>query len=91
VVRTTDFVIGRGRAACDLPILDNRIARKHAAVIHRNGRYYLKDLGSVDGVHYNDIGMQRQAQALFPVVSRELAVSSQGKRSASATDGAATR
>ncbi|TMQ09620.1 MAG: FHA domain-containing protein [Deltaproteobacteria bacterium] len=52
VVTTTDFVIGRNRVACDLPILDNRIARKHAAVIHRNGRYYLKDLGSADGVHY---------------------------------------
>ena len=51
-VTTTDFVIGRSRAACDLPILDNKIARKHAAVIHRNGRYYLKDLGSADGVHY---------------------------------------
>jgi len=28
--------------------------------------------GTVDGVHYNDIGMQRQAQALFPVVSKIL-------------------
>jgi pSer/pThr/pTyr-binding forkhead associated (FHA) protein len=53
VVTTTDFVIGRSRAACDLPIFDNRIAGKHAAVIHRNGLYYLKDLGSLDGVHYN--------------------------------------
>ena len=51
-VTTTNFVIGRAREACDLPILDIRVAGKHAAVIHRNGTYYLKDLGSEDGVHY---------------------------------------
>jgi hypothetical protein len=28
--------------------------------------------GTVDGVHYNDIGMQRQAQCLFPIVSKVL-------------------
>ncbi|SIO16889.1 Inosine-uridine preferring nucleoside hydrolase [Singulisphaera sp. GP187] len=28
--------------------------------------------GTVDGVHYNDIGMQRQAQYLFPIVSKVL-------------------
>jgi lysophospholipase L1-like esterase len=28
--------------------------------------------GTVDGVHYNDIGMQRQAQSLFPIVSKVL-------------------
>ena len=28
--------------------------------------------GTVDGVHYNDLGMQRQAQSLFPIVSRVL-------------------
>jgi hypothetical protein len=47
--------------------------------------------GTVDGVHYNDIGMQRQAQTLFPVISRELATSPRDKRSTSAPDGAATR
>jgi hypothetical protein len=28
--------------------------------------------GTVDGVHYNDIGMQRQAQSLLPIVSKAL-------------------
>jgi len=28
--------------------------------------------GTVDGVHYNDIGMQRQAQSLFPIISKVL-------------------
>ena len=29
--------------------------------------------GTVDGVHYTDIGMQRQAQSLFPIVAKVLA------------------
>ena len=28
--------------------------------------------GTVDGVHYTDIGMQRQAQSLFPIVAKVL-------------------
>ena len=28
--------------------------------------------GTVDGVHYTDIGMQRQAQSLFPIVAKAL-------------------
>ena len=28
--------------------------------------------GTVDGVHYNDLGMERQAQALFPVLTKIL-------------------
>jgi hypothetical protein len=51
-VTTTEFVIGGNREACDLAILDNNVARKHAAVIHRNGTYYLKDLGSTNGIVY---------------------------------------
>ncbi len=38
--------------------------------------------GTVDGVHYTDIGMQRQAQALFPIVSKVL-----GKGAATKGDG----
>lgn len=28
--------------------------------------------GTVDGVHYNDLGMERQAQALLPIVSKAM-------------------
>jgi hypothetical protein len=46
------FIIGRGTKSSDLPIRDGNISRKHAAVIRRNGDYYIKDLGSTNGIDY---------------------------------------
>ncbi len=46
------FIIGRGAKASDLAIKDANISRKHAAVIYHNGAYYLKDLGSTNGIEY---------------------------------------
>jgi hypothetical protein len=46
------FIIGRGSKTSDLPIKDGNISRKHAAVIRRNGMYYIKDLGSTNGIDY---------------------------------------
>ena len=46
------FIIGRGAKSSDLPIRDGNISRKHAAVIRRNGAYYMKDLGSTNGVDF---------------------------------------
>lgn len=46
------FVIGRDGKSADLVLRDGVMSRKHAAVIYRNGTYYLKDLGSTNGVRY---------------------------------------
>jgi pSer/pThr/pTyr-binding forkhead associated (FHA) protein len=46
------FIIGRGTKSSDLPIKDANISRKHAAVILHNGSYYLKDLGSTNGIEF---------------------------------------
>ena len=46
-----EFVIGRNKAS-DLAIRDGKISRKHAGVIRRNEQFYIKDLGSVHGIHY---------------------------------------
>lgn len=46
------FTIGRGSTGTDLPIKDNNISRKHAMVIKRHGTYYIKDLGSTNGIGY---------------------------------------
>jgi len=46
------FIIGRGVKSSDLPIKDGNISRKHAAVIRRNGTYFIKDLGSTNGIDY---------------------------------------
>lgn len=47
------FVIGRGSKYSDLPIKDANISRRHCAIVRRDGGYYVKDLGSTNGVEYN--------------------------------------
>jgi hypothetical protein len=51
-VTKTQFIIGRGAKASDLAIKDANVSRKHAAIIFHNGAFYLKDLGSTNGVEY---------------------------------------
>jgi len=46
------FIIGRGLKTSDLAIKDGNISRKHAAIIYHNGAYYIKDLGSVNGIEF---------------------------------------
>jgi hypothetical protein len=52
VIDKDQFIIGRGTKSSDLPIRDGNISRKHAAVVRRNGEYYIKDLGSTNGIDY---------------------------------------
>lgn len=51
-VQKEEFVIGRGSKSADLAIKDGNISRRHAAVVFHNGAYYLKDLGSTNGVEF---------------------------------------
>lgn len=51
-VQKDEFVIGRGSKSADLAIKDGNISRRHAAVVFHNGAYYLKDLGSTNGVEF---------------------------------------
>jgi hypothetical protein len=46
------FVIGRDRDKAALAIRDGTISREHAAVLFRDGIYYLKDLTSTLGIVY---------------------------------------
>jgi hypothetical protein len=47
-----EFVIGRSAKAADLPIKDGNISRRHAAVVFQDGAFFLKDLGSTNGVEF---------------------------------------
>lgn len=51
-VTKEEFIIGRGTKTADLPIKDGNISRRHAAVIWQNGGWYIKDLGSTNGVEF---------------------------------------
>ncbi len=52
-ISSDQFIIGRGAKSSDLVIKDANISRKHAAIIFHNATYYIKDLGSTNGVEYN--------------------------------------
>ncbi len=51
-ITSGQFIVGRGSKSSDLAIKDPNISRKHAAVIFHNGAFYIKDLGSTNGVEY---------------------------------------
>jgi hypothetical protein len=52
-VNKEEFVIGRGSKTADLPIKDGNISRRHAAIVLQSGAFYMKDLGSTNGIEFN--------------------------------------
>lgn len=47
-----EFVIGRGQKFSDLPIKDANISRRHCSIVRRGADYFIKDLGSTNGVEF---------------------------------------
>jgi len=47
------YVIGRGAKYSDLAIKDANISRRHCAVVRRGSNFYIKDLGSTNGIEFN--------------------------------------
>jgi pSer/pThr/pTyr-binding forkhead associated (FHA) protein len=52
-VNKAEFVIGRGSKTADLPIKDGNISRRHAAIVFENGGFYMRDLGSTNGIEFS--------------------------------------
>ena len=52
LVNKEEFVIGRGAKTADLAIKDGNISRRNAAVVFQGGAFYMKDLGSTNGVEH---------------------------------------
>ncbi|MEM7447264.1 MAG: FHA domain-containing protein [Myxococcota bacterium] len=48
-----EFIIGRGSKTADLPIKDGNISRRHAAIVFQEGQWYIRDLGSTNGVEFS--------------------------------------
>jgi pSer/pThr/pTyr-binding forkhead associated (FHA) protein len=55
------FVIGRGKNASDLTIKDPNVSRQHALIEFSDGRYYIVDMGSTNGVEFRGQKVQRKA------------------------------
>lgn len=49
------FVIGRGKKYSDMAIKDANISRRHCAIVRRDGEYFIKDLGSTNGIEYGGV------------------------------------
>ncbi len=60
VVNKDRFIIGRGKQSSDLTIKDPNVSRQHAVVEYSDGRYYMVDMGSTNGVEYGGRRVQRQ-------------------------------
>lgn len=67
-VDRSTFVIGSKRGGVDFLVQNNpAISRRHAAIITRRGSYFLKDMGSSNGVFLGGQRLQRnQETALSP-------------------------
>jgi hypothetical protein len=48
-----EYVLGRDRSTCDIIINDARASRHHAKIYSRGGRYFIQDLGSMNGTFVN--------------------------------------
>ncbi|MEZ4288480.1 MAG: FHA domain-containing protein [Polyangiales bacterium] len=48
-----EFIIGRGSKTADLAIRDGNISRQHAAIVFHDGAYFIKDLGSTNGIEFH--------------------------------------
>ncbi len=51
-VEKDEFIIGRSAKVADLAIRDGNISRRHAAVVFHDGVYFMKDLGSTNGIEF---------------------------------------
>jgi len=51
-VAKDEFIIGRGVRSADLAIRDGNVSRRHAAVVFHDGVYFMKDLGSTNGIEF---------------------------------------
>jgi len=53
-------VLGRDNEACDVVLADARVSKRHAAVVPAAGRYFLEDLGSLNGTFLNGRRVKRR-------------------------------
>src|SRR5262249_25594695 len=56
----TPYMIGRGEQGNHLPITDDRVSRKCAAITLEGNRYYLEDRGNFRGVFLNGGRISRE-------------------------------
>ena len=54
-VGTGEFIIGRAPRACDLAIKDPNISRTHCRIVWEEGKFFIRDLGSTNGIEHHGV------------------------------------
>lgn len=60
LIDKSEFVIGRSTQGTDLTIKDGNISRRHVAVVFEGGGFFVKDLGSINGIEFNGERIQER-------------------------------
>lgn len=81
VIDKDEFVIGRGKKYSDLAIKDANISRRHCAITRIDGQYFMRDLGSTNGIEQDGQPVEHDHEILedsvFQLCSHELRFSYQ--------------
>jgi pSer/pThr/pTyr-binding forkhead associated (FHA) protein len=48
-----DFILGRDRNLCDVILAHEHISKQHAIISYRGGRFFIRDLGALNGTYVN--------------------------------------
>lgn len=76
VIDKDEFVIGRGKKYSDLAIKDANISRRHCAITRIDGQYFMRDLGSTNGIEQDGRPVEHDHEILedsvFQLCSHEL-------------------
>jgi pSer/pThr/pTyr-binding forkhead associated (FHA) protein len=48
-----EFVLGRDKSECSVVLAHEHISKQHAIISYRSGRYFIRDLGSLNGSYVN--------------------------------------
>lgn len=75
LIDKAEFVIGRGKKYSDLAIKDANISRRHCAIQFSEGRYFIRDLGSTNGIEKKGERVQSHEiteASVFHLCSHEL-------------------
>jgi hypothetical protein len=51
-IKKDEFVIGRVQKVSDLVIKDAKMSRRHCSIVRRNDDFFIKDLGSTNGIEF---------------------------------------
>ena len=70
-----EYVIGRGRKYSELTIKDANISRRHCSIVRKGLDYFVKDLGSTNGVEFHGVRVDNHKiteGSLYHLCSHEL-------------------